>query len=121
MWTFQQSTGRIITPEGFHTANGWAGQREGKNNPAAQDRVGIGPLPRGEYTILAPHDSPHTGPFTMDLTPDPTNEMFGRSLFRIHGAAKVNPELSSEGCIVAPHSTRQEIWMSGDRRLRVVA
>lgn len=56
----------------------------------------------------------------MDLTPDQSNNMFGRSDFRIHGAAKVNPELSSEGCIVVPFPVRQRVWESGDRSLQVI-
>lgn len=45
----------------------------------------------------------------MNLAPFPENEMFGRSEFRIHGYAKVNPELSSHGCIVQVHDVRKHI------------
>lgn len=100
---------------------GWAGQGNGKNNPAMQNVAKTGPLPVGKYIIGQPHDSPRTGPYTMDLTPSPSNTMFGRSDFRIHGAAKENPELSSEGCIIMPHSVREKIWESGDRELEVIA
>jgi hypothetical protein len=57
----------------------------------------------------------------MDLFPDPRNEMFGRSLFRIHGAAKVRPELSSEGCIVMPYAVRCFIDSGSDKDLEVIA
>lgn len=120
MWTFQQSTGNIWQDERIKWL-GWAGQGKGLNNPAMQDQPGIGPLPEGLYTIGEPHDSPHTGPYTMDLTPDPSNTMFGRSDFRIHGAAKVNPELSSEGCVVMPRAVREKISTSGDKNLTVIA
>lgn len=119
MWTFEQATGRISNGS-FSFEGGWAGQREGKNNPTMEAVSKTGPLPVGAYTIGEPHDSPHTGPYTMDLTPDPSNHMFGRSDFRIHGAAKENPELSSEGCIILPRTVREHIWTSGDMLLSVV-
>ena len=121
MWRFQQSTGKLFGPSGATVAEGWAGQRAGINNPAMQDQPGLGPLPQGTYTIGDPHDSPHTGPYTMDLTPDPNNNMFGRSEFRIHGAAKIDPQLSSEGCIIMPRPVRENIYNSGDRQIEVVA
>jgi len=118
MWTYQQSTGKLT---GIISAEGWAGQRLGINNPAMQDVAGMGPLPQGLYTIGQPHNSDSTGPFTMDLIPDPNNNMYGRSEFRIHGASKIDPQLSSEGCIVMPRAVREQIWNSGDRQLEVIA
>jgi hypothetical protein len=56
----------------------------------------------------------------MDLDPDPANEMFGRSAFRIHGAALENPELSSDGCIIQQRSVREAVWNSGDHQLEVI-
>ena len=120
MWIFTQKTGQIAQ-DAKVVAAGWAGQGKGKNNPDMQDVESIGPLPCGLYTIQAPHDNPHTGPFTMDLIPDPTNQTFGRKDFRIHGAAFKDPELSSEGCIIQARSVRERIWASGDRKLQVVS
>jgi hypothetical protein len=120
-WKFQQSTGNLYDPTMKVIFVGWAGQGKGMNNPAMQDVSGIGPLPQGSYTIGDPHDSPHTGPYTMDLTPDPSNEMFGRSLFRIHGAAVVDPQLSSSGCIIMPRPVREKIFNSGDKTIDVIA
>ncbi len=120
MFTFQQSKGLLWSQDGSIRTIGWAGQRDGKNNPNMQDVPKTGPLPQGSYTIGAPHDSPHTGKYTMDLTPASDNNMFGRSDFRIHGAAFENPELSSEGCIIMPRPVREKIWASGDRTLQVI-
>lgn len=119
-WKFEQSTGKLTGPKN-QTVWGWAGQGEGRNNPTWQQVHGKGPLPVGKYTIGDPHDSPHTGPFTMNLTPSPSNTMFGRGDFRIHGAAKTNPELSSEGCVIMDRQVRESIWASGDRDLEVIA
>jgi hypothetical protein len=119
MFSFRQSTGELFAANGFLVGRGWAGQGAGKNNPVMENVPGIGPLPRGGYTIEEPHDDARTGPYTMNLVPDAINEMFGRSEFRIHGAALEHPELSSEGCIVLPHDVRQIVWDSGDHRLQV--
>lgn len=118
MLTFHQRSGLAYINDSY-LATGWAGQREGRNNPDMQDVSRTGPLPRGSYTIGEPYIHPHLGPFTFDLTPDPTNDMCGRSLFRIHGAAFVHPELSSEGCIILPRVARENISLIGEHRLEV--
>lgn len=123
MWLWEQLTGKI-----YHEADGdfvcagsgYAGSPEGKNNPDLQNVEGVGPLPCNRYTIQAPHDSPHTGKYTMDLEPDADGEMFGRSEFRIHGDSVQHPGAASHGCIVLPHPVRVSIWDSGDHRLQVV-
>jgi hypothetical protein len=86
-----------------------------------QNVHGIGPLPVGVYTITAPYENTHTGPYTMNLIPNENNNMFGREDFRIHGAAFENPELSSEGCIIMPRPTREAIWGSGDHTVEVIS
>ena len=121
MWHYLQDLGKLYHEDpdadvGF----GWAGQGAGKNNPAMQDVKGKGPLPVGTYTIGNAYTHPHLGPVTMDLIPDPANEMFGRDDFRIHGMAFNNPELSSEGCIVQQRTIREMIDASPDRRLQVL-
>ena len=118
MWTFKQSNG-IFSGNG-KTFIGWAGHGQGKNSPDAQEEKGIGPLPRGKYTMDRIEDSPHTGPFTIVLSPDTSNEMFGRSDFRIHGSAIEHPELSSDGCIILLRLYRELVWNSGDHNLEVV-
>lgn len=119
MYTFSQSSG-IHRHNGILFGSGWAGQGKGRNNPDMQNVHGIGPLPRGKYKIGKAYHHPHLGPLTMDLTPDPSNEMFDRSDFRIHGAAFVHPELSSEGCIILPHPVRQGIDTGIDKDLEVI-
>lgn len=120
MYTFQQSTGVFFSPDSPLAVRGWAGQGPGKNNPGMQDVHNIGPLPRGFYTIGQAYEHPHLGPCVMNLTPAPSNEMFGRSSFRIHGASKSDPEHSSEGCIILPPGPRHAVADSLDRRLEVV-
>jgi hypothetical protein len=63
----------------------------------------------------------HTGEYSMPLTPDLANAMYGRSGFRCHGDNPERNESASEGCIVLPYLGRYFIWMSGDHRLQVVS
>lgn len=121
MWVYQQSTGKLWSPVGICVGRGYAGRDAGKNNPALQNTVKIGPLPQGLYTLGAAYTHPHLGPVTMDLTPDPTNEMFGRSLFRLHPDAVDHPGAASEGCIVQDRPVREQVAASPDRQLLVVA
>ena len=113
---------------------GWAGNDsragvnpdhiQGRNNPTAQQIHCIGPLPQGWYDIGAPITHPHLGPLAFPLTPDPANEMFGRSDFFIHGAGGADPANSSEGCIIQAHDVRAHLAQlveAGTTRLKVVA
>ncbi len=119
MWTYVQKTGQLLAEGGILVGTGYAGTGEGRDNHAMQAVHDVGPLPCGEYTIGAGYTHPKLGPVTMNLTPDPSNEMFGRDVFRIHGD---NPEHdASEGCIVQGPSVRQRVNTSTDKRLRVVA
>lgn len=139
MWTFHQSSGLIEDFKAFRYGVSYAGRGEGKNNPIMQDIHGgarwlngewapvdgltpddWGPLPCGIYVMNAPVETETHGPYVMWLTPDPANEMFGRSSFGVHGDSIEIPGMASEGCICSPRSVRQTMWMSGDRRLQVI-
>ena len=63
---------------------------------------------------------PH-GPFVLRLTPAPTNEMFGRDGFLIHGDSIEHPGSASHGCIILPRAIREAIAKSDDDTLHVVA
>jgi hypothetical protein len=121
MWTFIQQTGYLLDAAGQLFYQGYSGNGDGKNNPAMQAVPNIGPLPCGSYIIGEPEDSPRTGPYTLPLISDPANEMFGRSLFRIHGDNIAAPGTASDGCIVVNQPYRTQIWESGDHQLSVVA
>lgn len=120
MWRFVQETGELFQDDN-HRAFCYAGIGEGKNNPDMQSVHNTGPLPVGFYTIGAAETSPTKGPVMMRLTPDASNEMFGRGDFEIHGDSKLHPGEASNGCIVASRPTRESISTSGDNRLQVVA
>lgn len=127
MFVFEQSTGRLLR-DGKLFGQGWSGQPPHKNDSDGQAAQGVGPLPRGRYTISPPYTHPLLGPVVMKLFPvadtgevaEPYPHMFGRSLFRIHGASADNADFSSKGCIVMPRSVREAIVASGDTELEVV-
>lgn len=116
-WTYKQSTGEMISPVGV-VANGYSGRGEGKNNPKMQAMKKTGPVPRGTYTIGPPYEDPHKGPCVMRLTPDPSDEMFGRSGFLIHGDNSKHD--ASEGCIILGPLTRLAVAASANKILNVI-
>jgi hypothetical protein len=91
---------------------GYAGHGAGVNNPALEAVHDTGPLPQGIYTINPPVNTTTHGPYVMWLTPDPLNQMFGRSGFGIHADEIANPgkQLASSGCIVMSGQAREAIW-----------
>ena len=119
-WTWAQNSGTMYH-DGELFGTGYSGKYTGKNNGAMQDVKDTGPLPVGLYHIGDAYSHPVLGPVTMNLTPDPSNVMFGRDDFRIHGDSIDNPGMASEGCIVLGHLYRAAISASDDKVLQVVA
>jgi|HubBroStandDraft_2_1064218.scaffolds.fasta_scaffold112497_2 hypothetical protein len=123
MWTYDQQTGLLLGSDGKGYPGGYSGHGLGVNNPAMQSTPDVGPIPQGFYTIGSPYVDPEKGPLVMALTPDPTNEMYGRGGFLMHGdlVTEIGLKLASLGCIVEPHATRLIVANSGDNRLQVIA
>lgn len=124
MWTWQQTSGQMLNATGTLIGTGYAGRGDGLNDQAMQSEKGIGPLPRGKYTI-GPLLSSHTvGNVVLvwcaQLTPDPANEMFDRAGFMIHGRKSLTDMDASEGCIVLDFNPRMQVLKSEDRDLMVV-
>jgi hypothetical protein len=121
MWTYAQLSGQLFDNGGGLTGVGYSGSPTGKNNPAMQNVADVGPIPQGQYTIGAPHDTPQHGPYVLSLTPAAQNQMFGRDGFLMHGDSVAHPGTASEGCIIMQLAIRQKVWNSGDHELKVVA
>jgi hypothetical protein len=123
-WLFQIASGRI-SHDGQTIGAAYSGAPGYVDNPADESLVAKGPLPEGWYTFGVPVDSPHTGPFSIPLIPDADNDMYGRGGFFCHGdGINAPPQTSSEGCIVALRSVREQMDYSrqkGDARLQVVS
>lgn len=119
-WTYSQQTGEL-QQDGKHVARGYSGAGEGKNNPALDHLSNVGPIPRGNWTVAGPpFDTRDHGPYVLRLDPDPETETHGRSGFLIHGDSKTHPGNVSQGCIILPRAIREQVWLSGDRKLEVV-
>ena len=118
-WQYSQSTGQLTQNGGAGVANGYSGNGNGRNNPAMEAMPNVGPAPAGRYTIGAPHNSNHTGAYTMNLDPEAGTDTHGRTAFRIHGDSVQHPGQASDGCIVLPLDARQRIWNSGDHEIEV--
>lgn len=129
-WQYVQNSGHLYH-DGVLVGTGWAGRNienvaNGRNNPAAQNVHGIGPIPVGFYTRGKVFDSPTKGVATIPLIPDPTNEMFGRGSFEMHGfqigSRSDDPyNSSSDGCIIQEHDSRVQFGASLDTRLQVIS
>jgi hypothetical protein len=126
---YSQSLGIFTLPDntqlsGCYSGGGPTGSGSFRNNPVAQQFRDLGTLPQGQYTISPAHGVPGKGPCVMALTPAPTNNMFGRSGFLIHGDNAARNFTASDGCIVAPPEVRQQIAdlvAAGEDQLTVTA
>lgn len=122
MLTYHQNPPQmLINGVGVHPQLIYAGHGPGLNNPAMQNVKGIGPLPKGQYKIVQ-WDDYHgaLGAMVAILVAYPTNLMFGRSLFRIHGDNSAANYTASDGCIVMDHVSRQKVRDSHETILEVV-
>ena len=121
-WTYQQSTGNLTAPDGTLAGQGYSGNGADLDNPAAEDVIGHGPIPRGGWTIGAFGDHPILGPFSAPLLPVAGNDMDGRDGgFFIHGDNAQLNHTASDGCIILARPLRQAIADSGDNSLQVIA
>jgi type VI secretion system (T6SS) effector TldE1-like protein len=119
-YTYCQGTG-VLTHNGAFAGVGYSGHGKGLNDPGEQGVEGVGPIPQGRYTIGPPKDPiDHLGPLAMPLTPDPANEMFGRSAFFMHGDNAAANHTASDGCIIMGREVRQAVAESGDHELTVI-
>lgn len=119
MWVWDQSAG-MMSRSGKLISSGYSGNGRGKNNPSFQAAQGIGPIPRGMWSMVSVGDSPNTGPYTIVLAPNEGTDTLGRSEFRIHGDSIANPGSASHGCVILPRAVRETIWKSGDHVLEVI-
>ena len=121
MHTYEQSTGRFLVSDSNFVGLGYSGYGVGKNNRAMEGVANVGPIPRGEWTIVGqPFDDPEHGPFALRLEPKVGTSTLGRAGFLIHGDSLEHPGCASKGCIIQGHAIREAIHASGCVDLEVV-
>jgi hypothetical protein len=120
-WTYEIASGRLYSDSGELIGVGYSGAPSHKNDVTAQSLPDLGPIPEGWYTIGSPVDTVTHGPYVLPLTPDPSNQMYGRSGFLMHGDSVVAPGTASEGCLIQARDVREQVGTSTDHRLQVVA
>ena len=111
-----------VDASGYPTymGSGYSGKGAGLNNPSMEDVKGAkgkndaGPIPEGKYTIGPMFNNVgSTGPGSMRLTPSPSNEMYERYAFLMHGDNKRHEFSASDGCIIMALGVRNEVSSSG--------
>ena len=139
--TYEQSTGLWKSGDGKVLAKCYSGAGVGKNNPAYESVIDMGPVPIGWYTLqepeyVKPGETSEHGPYVIPLTPDPGNTMHGRRGFLVHGDNLHAPGTASEGCVIPlsgrvdgevtlyGRMLREALWAHGaaeGQKLQVVA
>jgi hypothetical protein len=118
MWTYAIASG-ALAHDGEALGRGYSGRGEGRDSIEKVKVRTVGPIPPGRYRIGPAYRHSRLGPVTMNLDPLPGTNLFGRSLFRIHGDNAAHD--ASHGCIILSRALRDAIAASGDRVLDVTA
>ncbi len=126
-WYYDQRTGAIhwddpsTPPCDFQLVGyGFSGKKgKWRNNPETQHEKNKGPIPAGRYRIGNRRSCTSSGRRldNFPLYPDPSNEMYGRSGFLIHGGSPSGDP--SQGCVIASKAIRDQIERSDDHDLVV--
>lgn len=96
---------------------GYSGKGESQNNPAHEDKPGLGPVPRGVWKLASPIQHPTLGPVAIRLAP--ITYKGARTAFLIHGDNARGDGSASRGCIILSRVVRDFIAGSGINRLVV--
>lgn len=121
---YEQATGLFcgVDEQGcwYPIAEGYSGQPPYVNDPDAQDRKGLGPIPRGCYRTMPAIRHTRLGPVSIELVPQAGHPMFDRSGFYIHGDNRERNRSASTGCIILGRDARELISRSTGLKLFVV-
>ena len=97
--TYSQREGTFRIMGSEQVLYGFSGRGVGRNQTAHEDEKGVGPIPRGIYSVTLRDHARFKAP-AFYLHPNDQNEMFGRSGFWIHGGTE------SHGCIILQRAER---------------
>jgi hypothetical protein len=128
MHRYEQVTGRWYNGARTLLGRGYSGRGPDKNNPASEGKEGLGPIPRGRYTIVGPlYYDLKLGRDVLKLIPHEQTakriSAMGREpfTFRLHGDNYKMPGEASDGCIIEDHNVRLAIAADTDDQLEVVS
>lgn len=121
MWTYNSSNG-TLSRDGKLAGKGYSGHGDAVNDPARENEVNVGPIPRGHWKMTGwIEKDPHLGLGVIVLAPADGTDTHGRAGFRWHGDNGAHIQTASHGCIVQGNlSSRRAAWESGDHELEVV-
>ena len=108
VWLFNQN-GSFSSGDGKVAVPAYSGFPPYKNDPGAEEMIGLGPIPRGTYVCGQPEDSESLGPHVISLTPTKWTATHGRAGFFIHGDSVAHAGLASHGCVILDRATRSLI------------
>jgi hypothetical protein len=120
MLTYSQPAGTLTDASGSLLGTGYSGHPPYVNVASAENLPNQGPCPRGQYTLIPIADGGHLGPCVFRLVAAPSNEMFGRSGFYIHGDDAAMDHTASDGCLIFDRPIRETILSGGDFVLQIV-
>ncbi len=121
--TYEQATHTLTCTQDGETVveesrGVYSGRGDARNDPDAEARRNLGPIPQGDYEMSGCRDGRPTAD-TVILTPDADTDTHGRGGFLIHGDNRRGD--ASEGCIIAPRAAREAICGAGSGRLHVTS
>lgn len=117
---YEQKTGNLLNSSHGYLVRGYSGYSEGLNNPDLEMVVKYGPIPKGTYSLLTAIHDRHMGQACIPLLPFPSNKMFNRTEFYIHGDNKEMNFTASRGCIILALKDRLNIIFGSDRFIQVI-
>jgi len=120
-WNFHISTGLIFVDGMSIGAQFYSGNGVGLNNVSMERIEGVGPIPRGGWTIDRWDDVHGTkGPIVAVLSPNEGTNTFGRSEFLIHGDNGLGNHSASHGCIILSRPWREKLRETGLNQIIVL-
>ena len=98
-FSFSRSTGKFCDDATGQCSQGYSGYK----GESDQTKKNFGPIPDGKYTV---DNSCGGNRQRCNLTPDSSNNMFGRSAFQVHGDNTKGDQSASQGCIILGQKDR---------------
>lgn len=120
---YSQGTGLLYLEDGDGgraiLAYGYSGHGRFRDDPDAEDKAGLGPIPRGVWKVGPYVHHNGLGKYAYPLTPV-GHDAYGRSEFFIHGDNSHGDKSASAGCIVAGLPARKCIAALAINTLEVI-